>query len=125
MRTLFPKRGTTAYNLLRSLLNDFQEEERPCQQDPELWWMTDHPSVQEAKKRCLGTIGGAPCPLLEVCGLYAVVAIEPLGVWGGMSPDDRTAMRRRRTRAKQRATRRAKRAADRDSQTATLKEEAS
>lgn len=111
MRTLFPKRGTTAYNLLRSLLHDYQDEERPCAQDPELWWMTDHPSVQEAKKRCQGLVGnGTPCPLLETCGLYAVVAVEPLGVWGGLSPDDRTAIRRRRTKARQRANKRAERA---------------
>jgi hypothetical protein len=92
--------------------------------------MTDHPSVQEAKKRCLGTISenAVPCPLLETCGLYAVVAVEPLGVWGGMSPDDRLAVRRRRTKAKARAKARAERKARAEAtatEAATMEEEAS
>lgn len=29
------------------------------------------------------------CPVMEACGLYAVTAPEPSGIWGGMTPAER------------------------------------
>lgn len=108
MRSFFPRKGTPVHALLHSLIH--AEEERPCTQDPELWWMTDYKSVTEAKALCLGTYSedAEPCPLLHLCGRYAVVAIEKEGVWGGMSPDDRLAVRRTARHLRRAQQRRAK-----------------
>ena len=60
--------------------------------DPDLWF--EHHTEQEAKEVCKA------CPLLLMCAQYAVEANEPFGVWGGLSPTDRRALRGRRSNAK-------------------------
>ena len=65
----------------------------PCAQAPDLYYPDaedGHASyyVRLAKRAC------KPCPLLNMCGTYAVKYREEYGVWGGMSPIDRKNIRR-------------------------------
>lgn len=64
----------------------------PCQGDPEAW-MVDGTSPQalaaqaEAVEACRG------CLAVVECSSYAVAAGERFGVWGGMTPRTRAAVR--------------------------------
>lgn len=46
-------------------------------------------AVAEAKQVC------ASCPVIGECRAYALAAREEYGVWGGLSAEDRHALRRR------------------------------
>lgn len=68
----------------------------PCEADPELFFPigTSGPSLlqtAEAKARC------HTCPKLESCREHALQTDEE-GVWGGLSQDERRAIRRRTVR---------------------------
>lgn len=52
--------------------------------------------MDETKRICLGVDGGNPCPLLFECLEFALVNNERYGVWGGTTPDERVAIRRKR-----------------------------
>lgn len=60
--------------------------------DPDIWF--DFHTEQYAKEVC------KTCPLLLMCAQYAIEADEPYGVFGGLSPTDRRALRGRRSNAK-------------------------
>ncbi|WP_083885354.1 WhiB family transcriptional regulator [Nocardia thailandica] len=49
-----------------------------------------HIQVLDAKQICLG------CPVLDACRDYALDAEEPHGIWGGMTAQERAALRGRR-----------------------------
>lgn len=49
-----------------------------------------HIQVLDAKQICLG------CPVLDACRDYALGAEEPHGIWGGMTAQERAALRGRR-----------------------------
>ena len=54
---------------------------------------TERPRTMNAAKQiCLG------CPVVRECLEFAVRADEPFGVWGGMTPKERTRHKRRRPR---------------------------
>lgn len=102
LKALIPHRGTLAHQLLTKIL--MSDEERLCQQDPELWWSTSTPDIRAAKAYC------SDCPLIEECGAYAIAAREPYGVWGGMDAAERHRVRRNEVQRAARAER-ARRAA--------------
>lgn len=59
--------------------------------DPELFFPSRESSpaqVVAAKRICGG------CPVLKQCGDYAVAAGERIGIWGGMTGDERREIRR-------------------------------
>jgi WhiB family redox-sensing transcriptional regulator len=67
--------------------------------DPELWFpdkgavgyvTADGTREHRAKAIC------RRCPVLEECREYAIEAAEPYGIWGGLSADERRALRRER-----------------------------
>jgi hypothetical protein len=60
------------------------DEERPCQSDPELWFSKYDEDINQAKKYCR-TI----CPIRNMCLEYAIESKELFGVWGGMTPVER------------------------------------
>lgn len=65
----------------------------PCAQAPDLYYPDDEHGlalhhVKLAKQAC------SKCPLLYMCGTYAVKYKEEYGVWGGMSPGERKRLRR-------------------------------
>lgn len=49
----------------------------------------------EAVAFCRGTEDGKPCPQLQNCLIFALLNNERDGVWGGTSPDDRKAIRKK------------------------------
>jgi WhiB family redox-sensing transcriptional regulator len=62
----------------------------PCQEtDPEAFYAEkgDWGSIRQAKKLC------DSCPVIKECGEYAIAAMEPYGVWGGLTPRERVALR--------------------------------
>ena len=70
-------------------------------EDPELFFPvgTDGPAllqIMEAKTVC------RRCPVVTECLTYAVEHGEDAGVWGGMSEDERRALRRRHARTRAR-----------------------
>lgn len=66
------------------------ETNPPCQEtDPEAFYAEkgDWGSIRQAKKLC------ESCPVIKECGEYAIAAMEPYGVWGGLTPKERVAIR--------------------------------
>lgn len=66
------------------------ETNPPCQEtDPEAFYAEkgDWGSIRQAKKLC------ESCPVIKECGEYAIAAMEPFGVWGGLTPRERVAVR--------------------------------
>lgn len=53
--------------------------------------------IEEAKAVC------RRCPVSEQCLRYALETGEEGGVWGGLSEDERRALRRRKVRARERS----------------------
>ena len=67
--------------------------------DPAIFFAPDRESgyaVTRRVARAKSICGG--CPVLMQCRSYALDAHEPDGVWGGLSANERTIMRRRRAR---------------------------
>ena len=62
-----------------------------------------YPSVAaEAKAYCRGNGAMQVCPVLLECLLYGLLTNDRFGIWGGMSPRERNALRRGGTLAKYR-----------------------
>lgn len=63
----------------------------PCNNtDPEIWFGDQYEGYdhsQVAKKLC------AACPARKPCAEYAIVAKEQYGIWGGLSPKQRSRIR--------------------------------
>ena len=71
--------------------------EVPCHSAPDLYSVDEEVPgylrlMSYARELCHG------CPVVELCGEYAVTNDERFGVWGGMSPPERRAIRRSRGR---------------------------
>lgn len=62
----------------------------PCRVEPALWSATRRTHA-EAARQDVAREACSWCPLLEVCRAYALAAVEPDGVWGGTSPNERRA----------------------------------
>lgn len=66
------------------------ETNPPCQEtDPEAWFL-DKSDVRlsgEAKKLC------ESCPVIQECGEFAIANHEQFGIWGGMTPRERSFVR--------------------------------
>ena len=78
---------------------DWRHRAECLTEDPELFFPvgTTGPAlaqVEEAKKVC------RRCEVREECLRWALEAGQDHGVWGGMSEDDRRAMKRRASRAR-------------------------
>jgi WhiB family transcriptional regulator, redox-sensing transcriptional regulator len=76
----------------------------PCQTtDPEIWFSDDQEGsgthYRLAKQLC------AECPVADLCLEYSLASEEQFGVWGGLTPRERRAMRvaRGRTRGRRAA----------------------
>lgn len=52
-------------------------------------WGDDGPREKDAAVACMR------CAVVAECGIYALVAREPLGVWGGMTSTERRRILRR------------------------------
>src|SRR3954462_1479608 len=63
----------------------------PCQSgDPDAWWpsRTSFRGAGRAIEACHA------CAAQEACLAYALAADERFGIWGGLQPDERKALRR-------------------------------
>lgn len=56
--------------------------------------------MEEAKAICNGTFDGIECPLREACLEFALDNNERYGVWGGLTPGERLAVRKAARRRK-------------------------
>ena len=76
---------------------DWRHRAACAREDPELFFPvgTSGPAmlqIAEAKKVC------RRCPVLESCLEWALASGQDAGVWGGMSEDERRALKRQRAR---------------------------
>jgi hypothetical protein len=72
------------------------EDAAACRgQDPELWF--DPATFRQAKAIC------HDCPVRMLCLAEAYARREPLGVWGGLTPEERGRRTRRRRRQRRSA----------------------
>ncbi|RCG18328.1 WhiB family transcriptional regulator [Sphaerisporangium album] len=70
--------------------------------DPELFFPIGNTGpalmqIEEAKQICRA------CPVVESCLKWAIESGQDAGVWGGLSEDERRALKRRTARARARA----------------------
>jgi hypothetical protein len=61
----------------------------PCRTNPELWFADPGKSedIAEAKRLC------RTCPVIDACLQYALDHRDRWGVWGGLSAEDRAALK--------------------------------
>lgn len=81
---------------------DWRHQAACLNEDPELFFPVGNTGpalmqIAEAKKVC------RICPVREACLQWALDAGQDHGVWGGMSEDERRALRRRAARSRVRA----------------------
>ncbi|KUO17559.1 WhiB family transcriptional regulator [Streptomyces dysideae] len=74
------------------------------EEDPELFFPIGNSGpallqIEEAKALC------RICPVLEKCGQWALDSGQDAGVWGGLSEEERRAMKRRAARNRSRQAR--------------------
>ncbi len=79
--------------------SDWRVEAKCIDEDPELFFPIGNHSaarqqIEEAKAVCKG------CLVVDICLKYAINNGEDFGVWGGLSEDERRALKRRRNRAR-------------------------
>lgn len=84
-----------AEQLLRQLNKAISEtdEGAPCEGADGIFFPEGHESMiraatLEAKLIC------RKCPFRILCGQYALAAEEPYGIWAGMTPEERRAIRK-------------------------------
>lgn len=78
---------------------DWRHEAACLTEDPELFFPIGNTGpalvqIEEAKAVC------RRCPVTEACLKWAIDTGQDAGVWGGMSEDERRALKRRRARAR-------------------------
>lgn len=79
--------------VLSAAVEEVGQDQLPCTSAPDLFYPDAEDGhalhyVRLAKRAC------KTCPLLNLCGAYALKYNEEYGVWGGMSPGDRKTIRR-------------------------------
>jgi WhiB family redox-sensing transcriptional regulator len=78
---------------------DWREKSACLTVDPELFFPVGNTGpaldqIEKAKQVC------AQCPVIENCLQYAMDSNQDSGVWGGLSEDERRALKRRAARAR-------------------------
>jgi WhiB family redox-sensing transcriptional regulator len=81
---------------------DFRHRAACREEDPELFFPVGNTGpallqIEEAKAVC-----NTRCPVREQCLQWAMQAGQDAGVWGGLSEDERRAMKRRSARQRSR-----------------------
>lgn len=79
--------------LNQARINFYSSNERiPCTDYVHLFDKEDKRSVEEQKEIC------SACPLIDKCLRMALLGDEPFGVWGGLDPNERRAVKRKSMR---------------------------
>lgn len=73
------------------------------EEDPELFFPIGNTGpallqIEEAKAVC------RRCPVMEICGQWALETGQDAGVWGGWSEDERRSIKRRAARQRAKST---------------------
>lgn len=81
-----------AYSELEQVLEDTGAP--PCSNYPDAYFSAEETKaypikIDDLKALCMG------CPAVVACAKYAIVADEEWGIWGGLTPNDRRAIKRR------------------------------
>jgi WhiB family redox-sensing transcriptional regulator len=83
------------------LLEQQEETGSPCQDSPDLFFpedygrtlndgrITDYEMITMAERLAKSLC--KHCPLVIMCRDYAIASNQPYGIWGGLSPKDRSA----------------------------------
>ncbi|HLR56011.1 MAG TPA: WhiB family transcriptional regulator [Actinomycetales bacterium] len=82
---------------------DWRSQAACLEEDPELFFPIGNTGpallqIDEAKAVC------QRCPVMETCLKWALETGQDAGVWGGLSEDERRALKRRRARARRAAS---------------------
>ena len=83
---------------------DWRDKSACLTVDPELFFPVGNTGpaldqIEKAKQVC------AQCPVIENCLQYAIESNQDSGVWGGLSEDERRALKRRAARARRASSR--------------------
>ena len=78
---------------------DWRDRAACLEADPELFFPIGNTGpaiaqIEEAKAVC------RTCPVIETCLKWAIETGQDAGVWGGLSEDERRALKRRNARAR-------------------------
>lgn len=73
----------------------------PCAENPD-WWYADHHNGENRLLQNAARNACADCPLRSDCLEWALENDERWGIWGGLDPEERHNLRRRRKRTHQR-----------------------
>lgn len=89
--------GGEAFPKLKEIAMDWRHEAACRDEDPELFFPIGNTGpalaqIEEAKKVC------QRCPVKEACLAWALESGQDAGVWGGLSEDERRALKRRAAR---------------------------
>jgi WhiB family redox-sensing transcriptional regulator len=81
------------------LLQESQRVEPECQSFPDIFFPEDWGKGRDKGENYFQAVRTAKvycgrCPIRQLCLDYAITANENFGVWGGMSPAERRAIRR-------------------------------
>jgi WhiB family redox-sensing transcriptional regulator len=92
-------RSLESHHIARSISMDWRDKAACLTVDPELFFPVGNTGpavdqIEKAKSVC------ARCTVTEVCLQYALETGQDSGVWGGLSEDERRALKRRAARAR-------------------------
>jgi len=84
---------------IKEITMDWRDKSACLTVDPELFFPVGNTGpaldqIDKAKQVC------AQCPVVENCLQYAIESNQDSGVWGGLSEDERRALKRRAARAR-------------------------
>ena len=91
--------GTPVLVLIRSPAVDWRHRSACLEEDPELFFPIGNTGpallqIEEAKAVC------RRCDVMDTCLRWALETGQDAGVWGGLSEDERRALKRRNARAR-------------------------
>ena len=75
-------------------MDDWRELAACREEDPELFFPIGTGPAADAQAGCAKTVCRR-CPVLELCLTYALSSGQDAGIWGGLTEDERRALRRR------------------------------
>ena len=98
-RTLGVRRPNCVPAPIKEITMDWRDKSACLTVDPELFFPVGNTGpaldqIDKAKQVC------AQCPVVENCLQYAIESNQDSGVWGGLSEDERRALKRRAARAR-------------------------
>ena len=87
------RKSTELYNQLVEHINS--EGSVPCEQAPDMFFI-DHEDHNGPEKMKISKALCANCPVQLICLEYALEASEQEGIWGGLTRNERKALKRSR-----------------------------